>query len=77
MKADISTVLRIIAVLEVARRLNIGRSTLYDYLNEKSPRYKPDLPQPVRLGATVGFLEHEIDEYILGLMRARGGDVGR
>lgn len=76
MKADVSTVLRIIAVLEAARRLNIGRSTLYDYLNKRSPRYKPDLPQPVRLGASVGFLEHEIDDYIRGLMQAREGDAG-
>lgn len=77
MKAETPSALRIIPILEGAKRLNRGRSTLYDDLNEKSPRYKPDLPKPVRMGSSVGFIEHEIDDYIRGLMQARGGGVGR
>lgn len=60
-----------------ATKLNAGRSTLYTWLDTKSPNYKPSLPRPVRLGRSVGFIEHEIDDYILGLMQARGGVVGQ
>lgn len=56
---------------EVQRRLGIARSTLYAYLDKRSPQFKPDLPQPVRIGANTGFIEHEIDKYVLGLMQAR------
>lgn len=68
--------LRIISVRETASRLNAGRSTLYDWLDEESPNYKPGLPKPVHLGKSTGFIEHEIDDFIRGLMQARGGDVG-
>lgn len=77
MKAETSTALRIIPVRETAKRLNLGRSTLYGYLDKSSRHYKPDLPQPVHQGSSAGFIEHEIDDYIRGLMQARGGDVGR
>jgi len=71
-----ATPLRIISVREAAHRLNIGRSTLYAWLDEKSPSYKPGLPKPVHLGRSTGFIEHEIDEFIRCLMQVRGGDVG-
>lgn len=65
--------MRILSVNETADRLNIGRSTLYSWLSRRSPHFKPGLPQPIHIGCSTGFVEHEIDEYILGLMRARGG----
>lgn len=71
-----ATPLRIIPVRETAARLNIGRSTLYAWLDKKSPSYKPSLPQPVHLGTSTGFIEHEIDDFIRCLMLARGGGVG-
>lgn len=60
-----------------ATKLNAGRSTLYSWLDFKSPNYKPGLPKPVHLGKSTGFIEHEIDEYIRGLMQARGGVAGQ
>lgn len=77
MQIETSTAFRIISLPEAAKRLNRGRSTLYASLDKNSPYYNPDLPQPVRQGSSVGFVEHEIDDYIRGLMQARGGDVGR
>lgn len=73
MKSDINSPLRIIPVRVTAARLNAGRSTLYTWIDETSPYFKPDLPKPVRLGSSVGFIEHEIDDYIRGLMQDRGG----
>lgn len=77
MKADISPELRIISVKATAAKLNAGRSTLYTWLDIKSPHYKPDLPKPVHLGSSAGFIEYEIDDYIRGLMQARGGAAGQ
>ena len=73
---EISSGLSILSFRETARRLNAGRSTLYDWLDEESPNYKPGLPKPVHLGKRTGFIEQEIDDFIRGLMQARGGDVG-
>ncbi|RCS28606.1 AlpA family phage regulatory protein [Rhodanobacter denitrificans] len=68
--------LRILSVRETAKRLNIGRSTLYAWLDEKSSSCRLGLPKPVHLGKSTGFIEHEIDDFIRGLMQARGGAVG-
>ena len=67
------TSLRILPVSETAHRLKIGRSTLYNWLNPKSKSYNALFPKPVRLGSSVGFIEHEIDQFILDLMSAREG----
>jgi prophage regulatory protein len=77
MKLETPPALRILSFFETAKRLNRGRSTLYAALDKKSRYYRPDLPQPVRYGSSVGFIEHEIDEYIRSLMVARGGVAGR
>ena len=73
---ETSSGLSIISVRETARRLSIGRSTLYVYIDPKSSKFKSELPRPVRIGSMVGFVEQEIDKYIRGLMLARGGDFG-
>ena len=68
-------ILKVISVPSTAGRLNIGRSTLYEWLDKTSRFYKPDLPKPVHIGRNTGFIEHEIDDYIRGLMQARGGEA--
>lgn len=65
--------LRVIPRREAQKRLGIGRSTLYDWNDETSPNHRPEVPKPIHQGGLSGFIEHEIDEYILGLIRARGG----
>jgi prophage regulatory protein len=63
--------LRVIRRAEVQARLGIGRSTLYSYLNERSPNYLPTFPKPIRIGTTVGFIEHELDAFVTSRMKAR------
>ncbi|ENE2730142.1 TPA: helix-turn-helix transcriptional regulator [Stenotrophomonas maltophilia] len=60
---------------EAQRRLGIGRSTFYAFCNENSPSFKPSFPKRVRQGGLVGFIEHEVDDYVRSLMQAR--EVGR
>jgi prophage regulatory protein len=57
----------------VQQRLGIARSTLYACLDKRSAQFKPEFPKPIRLGVITGLVVHEIDEYLLGLMRAGRG----
>ncbi|WP_238337533.1 AlpA family phage regulatory protein [Arsenophonus endosymbiont of Aphis craccivora] len=46
-------------------KTGIARSTIYDWLNPKSPRYDSSFPKPRKLGKqSVGWLESEIDGWI-------------
>ncbi|AWF34498.1 prophage CP4-57 regulatory family protein [Klebsiella oxytoca] len=46
-------------------KLGIARATIYDWLNDKSPRYDPTFPIQRRLGAkSVGWLESELDDWL-------------
>jgi len=59
--------LRILRLRHVQNRIGLSRSTIYDRLNRASPRYDSKFPLPIRLGGTaVGWLESDIDEWILG-----------
>jgi prophage regulatory protein len=48
--------------------LGVGRSTIYDWMNPKSPRYNPSFPRPIRLsgGSTgaVGWLSSDISRWL-------------
>lgn len=68
--------LRILRRAEVQERLGIARSTLYSYLNERSPNHVPAFPKPVRIGSTIGFVEHEIEAFVVSLMEARNAEHG-
>ena len=57
------TVLR---MRHLREKLGISRSTIYEKLNPKSPRYDPSFPKPIKLGATaVGWIESEVDLWIM------------
>jgi prophage regulatory protein len=61
----ISTV-KVLRLPGVVSKLGIARSTIYDWLNTKSPRHDPAFPKPYPLGKqSVGWLESELDEWIL------------
>lgn len=56
---------KILRLKDVMEKLKISRSTIYDWINPKSPRYDPTFPKQRRLGMkSVGWLESEIDEWI-------------
>lgn len=66
-----SNPLRVVRREEVQRRLGISRSTIYAYINRRSPSYRPYFPKPVHQGRTMGLIEQEVDDYVLRLMDAR------
>ncbi|MGF0239961.1 AlpA family phage regulatory protein [Rhodococcus sp. IEGM1300] len=56
---------RILRLKHVLDRVGLSRSTIYDRLDEKSPRYDRSFPRPVSLGgAAVGWLEADISDWI-------------
>ncbi|SFU19099.1 transcriptional regulator, AlpA family [Kosakonia arachidis] len=57
---------KILRIREVVNKLGIARSTIYDWINPKSPRYDATFPKQRRLGMqSVGWLESELDEWLL------------
>lgn len=58
--------IKILRLPAVLTKIGIARSTIYDWINPKSPRYDATFPKQLRLGQqSVGWLESEIDEWLL------------
>ncbi|WP_174510468.1 helix-turn-helix transcriptional regulator [Klebsiella oxytoca] len=61
-----ATNVKILRLSAVVDKIGIARSTIYDWINPKSPRYDETFPKQRRLGQqSVGWLESEIDEWVL------------
>lgn len=51
----------------LAKKIGLSRSTIYDWLNPKSPRHDPTMPRPIRIGSrsrSIGFVESEVDAWL-------------
>ncbi|WP_443006648.1 AlpA family phage regulatory protein [Serratia sp. MMO-24] len=49
--------MKILRLRAVVQKIGIARSTIYDWINPKSPRYDPTFPRQVQLGQkSVGWL---------------------
>jgi len=58
----------ILRIEQVMAQTGLGKSTIYDRLNEKSPRYDPTFPKQVELGpGAVGWYADEISGWVLSL----------
>ncbi len=61
-----STNIKILRMNDVIQKTGLARSTIYDRLNHKSPHYDDSFPKPIKIGlSVVGWLEHEINAWIL------------
>jgi prophage regulatory protein len=61
---------------DLEARLRLSRSTLYEKINPKSPRYDPTFPKPFRLGsgaAAVGWLESEVEAWVIAQIQLSKG----
>ena len=57
---------KILRMRDVMLKTGLGRATIYDWLNPKSPRYDATFPKQRRLGMqSVGWLESELDDWLL------------
>lgn len=58
--------IKILRMSSVVNKVGVARSTIYDWINPKSPRYDATFPKQRRLGMqSVGWLESELDEWLL------------
>ena len=63
--------IRTLRIRAVVNKTGIARSTIYDWINPKSPRYDPTFPKQRRLGMqSVGWLESELDAWLLERQQA-------
>lgn len=51
---------------DLESRLRLSRSTIYDKINPRSPRYDASFPKPIHLGggAAVGWIESEVEDWL-------------
>lgn len=60
-----TTATRILRLPAVRERLGLSRSTIYDRMNPRSPRYDASFPIAVKLGGVaVGWTESSVDEWL-------------
>lgn len=57
---------------DLEARLRLSRSTIYDKINPRSPRYEANFPKPIRLGggAAIGWIESEVADWLQSQMEA-------
>lgn len=61
---------------QVQTKTGLSKSTIYAKLDPESRQYDPSFPRPISLGArAVGWLSHEIDEWIASRQRCSSINV--
>ncbi|ADZ00001.1 TPA: helix-turn-helix transcriptional regulator [Neisseria meningitidis] len=67
----------VLRVNQVAERLGVSRSTVWNWGNTKSRHYRADFPRPFKVSANVvGWFSSEIDDYIGKLAAKREEQAG-
>ena len=57
--------IRVMRPNEVKDVLGISKSKLFELANPNSPRFDATFPARIRIGSTVGWLENEIEAWVL------------
>lgn len=67
---------RILRIGELKNRVGLARSTIYDRLDQGSPRYDETFPKPLKIGmSAVGWMEDEVENWIDVKRMSRGGGL--
>lgn len=67
---------RLIRRSELELITGLARSTIYDRLDSKSPRFDEDFPRPVKIGKkAVAWVHAEALDYVATLVRRSRGEV--
>lgn len=70
MTVPFQTSVTILRRKQVEARTGLSRSTIYDKINRKSPRYDPNFPKQISLGGdAVGWIEAEVVAWIENKIR--------
>jgi prophage regulatory protein len=58
-------VVKVLRLKQVQGCVGLARSTIYDRMNPRSPRYDGSFPRPINLGGSaVGWLESDIHRWV-------------
>lgn len=58
--------LKILRIKDVQARIGLARSTIYDRLDSRSPRYDSSFPKPLKIErSAIGWLESSINRWIM------------
>ncbi|WP_428840103.1 helix-turn-helix transcriptional regulator [Burkholderia ambifaria] len=67
--------MRIIRMKELATKVGLGRSSIYERLDANNPRFDSTFPKPIHLGAAaVGWLESDVDAWLEARIAASRGE---
>lgn len=59
---------------KLEQKIGRGRNWIYERMNKKHKRYDPTFPLPIEIGGGLGWIESEIDEWLLKqIQRSRSG----
>ncbi len=62
---------KVLTIAAIGEKFTLSRSGIYERLNRNSPRFDPDFPRPIKLGARrIGFLESQADDYLRSRVEA-------
>lgn len=62
---DKNPIPRILRLKQLVGLLGLSRSSIYDRMNIRSPRYDVTFPRPIKLGkSTIGWIESDISAWI-------------
>ena len=65
---------RFIRMQDVKKMIGVSRSTVYDWINPKSPRFDNSFPKPGRLGInSIAWVDSELEDWLAKRIAARTG----
>ena len=63
--ASHSQPVRVLRLKHVIHMIGLSRSTIYDKMDRKSPRYDPSFPRPFKIGlSAIGWREDAIQTWL-------------
>lgn len=60
-----------IDIREVSRRTGLGRKAISARMDPWSSRFDPTFPMPIKQGRFMGWVEAEVDAYVVATVRDR------
>lgn len=61
-----STTIKVLRTKDLIAKIGMARSTIYDWLDPKSPRHDCTFPKPFKIGkSSNAWLEHDVDRWLI------------
>ena len=58
--------IKVLRTKDLIAKIGMARSTIYDWLDPKSPRHDNTFPKPFKIGkSSIGWFEHDVDSWLI------------